>query len=168
MTLPTTLAPGVDAGSAAACHAVLVEFLAAIDHGHASTALDLFTEDASFTARGQQLRAATRSAGFLTEREAETDRQTVHTIAKRNGTCQQGRSRHPGRGPRTARAQRSRSVRHRPRPRHRAAVHADPRRMANHPPRDHTVPPTHATDGGPSLTTTPSSRTPIAVRGEWC
>ena len=81
MTLPTTLAPGVDAGSAAACHAVLVEFLAAIDHGHASTALDLFTEDASFTARGQELRGREPISRFLAEREAETDRQTIHLIA---------------------------------------------------------------------------------------
>jgi len=81
MTRPITPAPGVDAGSAAACHAVLVEFLAAIDHGHATTVLDLFTEDASFTARGQQLRGRDAISRFLTEREAETGRQTVHIIA---------------------------------------------------------------------------------------
>jgi len=80
MTRPITPDPGVDADSAAACHAVLVEFLAAIDHGHASTALDLFTEDASFTARGQQLQGRDAISGFLTEREAETGRQTVHII----------------------------------------------------------------------------------------
>jgi uncharacterized protein (TIGR02246 family) len=81
MTRPRTPVPGVDARSAAACHAVLVEFLAAIDHGHASTALDLFTEDASFTARGQQLHGREAISGFLTQREVETDRQTVHIIA---------------------------------------------------------------------------------------
>ncbi|CAN5619392.1 hypothetical protein BH24ACT15_BH24ACT15_03790 [soil metagenome] len=78
MTRPTT--PD-RADGAAACHAVLVEFLAAIDHGHASTALNLFTEDASFTARGQQLQGRTAISEFLAQRQAETDRQTAHIIA---------------------------------------------------------------------------------------
>jgi len=81
MTRPTTPAPVGDARSPAACHIVLVEFLAAIDHGHATTALDLFAEDASFTARGQQLQGRDAISEFLTEREAETDRQTVHINA---------------------------------------------------------------------------------------
>ncbi len=81
MTRPIMPTPGFDACSAAACHAVLVEFLAAIDHGHATTALDLFTEDAAFTARSQQLRGRDAISRFLTEREAETDRQTTHMIA---------------------------------------------------------------------------------------
>ncbi len=79
MTSPATRVPGED--PATACHAVLVEFLAAIDHGHASTALDLFTDDASFTARGQQLHGRDAISEFLTVREAETGRQTVHLIA---------------------------------------------------------------------------------------
>jgi uncharacterized protein (TIGR02246 family) len=79
MTPPAT--PVRDADSAAACHAVLIEFLAAIDHGHASTALALFTNDASFTARGQQLQGHDAISEFLTERESETDRQTVHVVA---------------------------------------------------------------------------------------
>jgi uncharacterized protein (TIGR02246 family) len=77
MTRPTSSHPA----NAAACHAVLVEFLAAIDHGHATTALDLFTADASFTARGQQLQGLDAISRFLTEREAETYRQTIHIIA---------------------------------------------------------------------------------------
>lgn len=77
MTGPTT----PDPGAAAACHAVLAGFLAAIDHGHASTALDLFTQDAFFTARGQQLHGRDAIGTFLTQREAETGRQTVHIIA---------------------------------------------------------------------------------------
>ncbi len=68
------------ADPAAACHAVLVEFLAAVDHGHASTALDLFTADASFTARGQQLHGHDAISRFLAQREAETERQTAHII----------------------------------------------------------------------------------------
>lgn len=81
MTRPFTPDPAVDAGSAAACHAVLVDFLAAIDHGHAPTALDLFTPNASFTARGRQLHGRDAINGFLTKREAESDRRTVHIIA---------------------------------------------------------------------------------------
>jgi len=83
MTRPTT--PD-RADAPTACHAVLVEFLAAIDHGHASTALDLFTEDASFTARGQQLQGHDAISTFLAQREAETKRQTAHIIA--NETAQ--------------------------------------------------------------------------------
>jgi len=78
MTRPT--APD-HADAAAACHAVLVEFLAAIDHGHATSALHLFTEDASLTARGQQLHGRDAISRFLAQREAETARQTAHIIA---------------------------------------------------------------------------------------
>jgi hypothetical protein len=39
--------------SAAQCHAVLVDFLAAIDRGQATQALGLFTPDACFEARGR-------------------------------------------------------------------------------------------------------------------
>lgn len=77
MTGPIT----ADPGSAAACHAVLVDFLAAIDHGHATTALGLFTADAAFTARGQQLQGRDAIRGFLAERETETHRPTVHIVA---------------------------------------------------------------------------------------
>ena len=41
---------------AAACRALLVDFLTAIDHGRASEALDLFTPDASFATGDGQLR----------------------------------------------------------------------------------------------------------------
>jgi uncharacterized protein (TIGR02246 family) len=63
-----------------ACRATLIDFLAAIDHGHATAALDLFTDDASFAARGQQLRGHEAIAAFLHEREAETERHTVHVV----------------------------------------------------------------------------------------
>lgn len=54
--------------------------MAAIDHGHATKALDLFTHDASVAARGQQLHGHKAIAAFLTEREAETDRKTAHVL----------------------------------------------------------------------------------------
>ncbi len=65
---------------AAACRALLVDFLTAIDHGRASEALDLFTPDASFATDDGQLRGHGEIAAFLTAREAETDRHTAHLI----------------------------------------------------------------------------------------
>lgn len=76
--LPT---PELERDATAACRAVLVTFLAAIDHGHATTAVNLFTADALFTARGQQLHGRDAISQFLTTREAETDRHTIHVIA---------------------------------------------------------------------------------------
>lgn len=67
--------------AASQCRAVLVDFLAAIDHGRATQALELFTPDASFAARGQQLHGRDQIAAFLSDREAETERQTAHLIA---------------------------------------------------------------------------------------
>ena len=67
--------------AASQCRAVLVDFLAAIDHGRATEALELFTPDASFAARGQQLHGHDQIAAFLSDREAETERQTAHLIA---------------------------------------------------------------------------------------
>ncbi len=67
--------------AAVGCHTVLIDFLAAIDHGHATTAVDLFTDDASFAARGQQLQGRDAISWFLAEREAETERHTVHVVA---------------------------------------------------------------------------------------
>lgn len=65
----------------AACRATLVDFLSAIDRGRATEALDLFTDDASFAARGQQLHGREAIAGFLRERQGEASRHTVHVIA---------------------------------------------------------------------------------------
>jgi len=64
-----------------ACRATLIEFLSAIDHGRATDALDLFTDDASFAARGQQLQGRPAIAGFLQERQAEASRHTVHVLS---------------------------------------------------------------------------------------
>ncbi|NHU86405.1 SnoaL-like domain-containing protein [Kocuria sp. JC486] len=64
----------------AQCHAVLVDFLAAIDSGHATQALALFRPDASIDARGKRLHGHDQIAAFLAKRESE-DRCTVHLIA---------------------------------------------------------------------------------------
>lgn len=61
------------------CRAVLLDFLAAIDHGHATRALGLFTADATLDVHGKPLRGRKQIASFLTRREAE-DRSTVHQI----------------------------------------------------------------------------------------
>jgi len=64
-----------------ACRGVLIDFLAAIDRGRATDALDLFTSDASFAARGSQLHGREAIAAFLADREAQTHRHTVHVVA---------------------------------------------------------------------------------------
>lgn len=75
--------PSASAGNTdvTGCHTVLIDFLAAIDHGHATTAVDLFTDDASFAAGGQQLHGRDAISRFLAEREAEIERHTVHLVA---------------------------------------------------------------------------------------
>lgn len=71
--------PGADAG--AACRAVLIDFHAAVDHGRATDALDLFTDDASVDVAGQRMEGREQIASFLARRQAQTDRHTVHVIA---------------------------------------------------------------------------------------
>ncbi len=66
---------------AAHCHAVLVDFLAAIDRGRATQALELFTPDARFDARGQQIHGHDQIRRFLAAREADSERHTAHLIA---------------------------------------------------------------------------------------
>jgi SnoaL-like protein len=73
--------PATHDGDAAQCRAVLIRFLAAIDHGRATDGLSLFTEDASLTARGERFRGRAAIGGFLAQREAQTERQTAHVIA---------------------------------------------------------------------------------------
>lgn len=73
--------PTAHASDAARCRSVLIRFLAAIDHGRATDALNLFTEDASLVARGEHLRGREAIGRFLGQREAETERQTAHVIA---------------------------------------------------------------------------------------
>lgn len=62
------------------CRALLIDFLAAIDQGRATDALELFTPDALFDARGTTLRGHEEIANFLAAREGETQRHTVHVI----------------------------------------------------------------------------------------
>jgi hypothetical protein len=71
----STLHPCSSTGDdpAALCHVILIDFLAALDHGHA-IALNLFTHDASLDARGEQLHGRHAICGFLTERETQTKR----------------------------------------------------------------------------------------------
>jgi len=71
--------PGTSPEGVAACRATLIDFLSEIDRGHATDALELFTDDASFAARGRQLQGRLAIARFLQERQAETDRHTVST-----------------------------------------------------------------------------------------
>lgn len=53
---------------------------AAIDRGQAASALPMFTEDAHFEARGAVLKGQQQIGEFLRNRQAQTDRQTVHLI----------------------------------------------------------------------------------------
>ena len=63
------------------CRALLIDFLAAIDRGRATDALELFTPEAVFDARGTPLHGHDEIADFLIAREGETHRRTVHVIA---------------------------------------------------------------------------------------
>ncbi|SDT07742.1 SnoaL-like domain-containing protein [Brevibacterium sandarakinum] len=69
--------PGTDAEQ---CRTLLIDFLTAIDQGRATDALELFTPDAVFDARGTTLRGHDGIADFLAAREGETERHTVHVI----------------------------------------------------------------------------------------
>jgi len=53
----------------------------AIDRGRATEAIDLFTEDAVFQARGEELIGRAAIAAFLVERQAQIGRHTVHLVA---------------------------------------------------------------------------------------
>ena len=59
-----------------------------IDAGHATAAIDAFTDDAEFQAHGRLLRGSTEILGFLTAREANTDRKTLHVFANETVTEQ--------------------------------------------------------------------------------
>jgi ketosteroid isomerase-like protein len=67
--------------SVASARSVVVELHAAIDRGAALSALHLFTDDAYFEARGKTLRGTEEVAKFLSDRQAQTERQTFHLIA---------------------------------------------------------------------------------------
>jgi len=65
----------------AQCRAIIVNYHGDIDRGRASTAIVHFDDDAEFEARGEQLRGREQILRFLTDREARTDRHTVHVVA---------------------------------------------------------------------------------------
>ncbi|WCT05756.1 nuclear transport factor 2 family protein [Rhodococcus qingshengii] len=51
-----------------------------IDRGEATRAISLVADDADFTVRGERMRGRTAVENFLTWREAQVDRKTVHVI----------------------------------------------------------------------------------------
>lgn len=60
---------------------VVFAYHRAIDSGRATEGIELFAEDAVFQAKGMELIGRAAIAGFLTEREAQTDRHTMHVVA---------------------------------------------------------------------------------------
>lgn len=67
--------------AAVRCRTLLIDFLAAIDGGRALDALDLFTDDADFDARGEHLHGREQIRDFLTARQTEQDHHTAHLVA---------------------------------------------------------------------------------------
>jgi hypothetical protein len=63
------------------CRALIVNYHGDIDRGRASAAIRYFDEDAEFEARGERLRGREQILRFLTDREAQTARHTVHVVA---------------------------------------------------------------------------------------
>ena len=53
----------------------------AIDTGHATDAISLFTDDAVFQAKGTELLGRDAIRVFMTDREAQAERHTVHVVA---------------------------------------------------------------------------------------
>ena len=62
-------------------HDVVVAYHRSIDVGRATDGLELFTDDAVFQVKGTELIGREAIGRFLTDREAQTDRHTVHVIA---------------------------------------------------------------------------------------
>lgn len=72
----------VGAGSSArAAEEVVLAYHRAIDTGHATDGLELFTADATFQAKGMELVGREAISGFLADRESQTERHTVHVVA---------------------------------------------------------------------------------------
>jgi ketosteroid isomerase-like protein len=69
------------ADAVAACRALVLRYHRDIDRGRATAGIDVFAENAEFTVRGQIMRGRGEILGFLTDRERQTDRHTVHVIA---------------------------------------------------------------------------------------
>lgn len=67
--------------SAAAATETVLAYHRAIDTGHATDAISLFTEGAVFQAKGTELVGREAISGFMTDREAQVERHTVHVVA---------------------------------------------------------------------------------------
>lgn len=90
-----------------------------------------FTDDASFAARGQELHGRQAIARFLEERQAETERHTVHALA--NEIVRSARANQlelTGDGA-AARTRSGRKLRHPPRPEHHPGLPPPPRPVEN-------------------------------------
>jgi ketosteroid isomerase-like protein len=68
------------------CLGIVVAYHGDIDRGRATAAIDHFTADASFEARGEQLQGREQILGFLADRERRTDRHTVHVVTNASST----------------------------------------------------------------------------------
>ena len=66
---------------ASLCRAVIIDYHGDIDRGRAAAAIRFFDEDAQFEARGEVLRGRDQILRFLENRQAQTERHTVHVIA---------------------------------------------------------------------------------------
>lgn len=62
------------------CQQILVSYHGDIDRSRATAAIDHFSDDAEFEARGQRLRGRAQILEFLTHRESMTDRHTAHVV----------------------------------------------------------------------------------------
>jgi ketosteroid isomerase-like protein len=60
---------------------VVLAYHRAIDTGRATAGVELFTDDATFQAKGIELVGREAIGGFLADRESQTDRHTVHVVA---------------------------------------------------------------------------------------
>lgn len=67
--------------SADAAQEVVLAYHRAIDTGRASEGIVFFTDDAVFQAKGMHLVGRKAIAGFLNERQSQTERHTVHIVA---------------------------------------------------------------------------------------
>jgi len=67
--------------SADAAQEVVLAYHRAIDTGRASEGIDFFTDDAVLQAKGMNLVGREAIAGFLNERQSQTERHTVHVVA---------------------------------------------------------------------------------------
>jgi hypothetical protein len=63
------------------CWALVANYHRDIDRGRATAGIGAFADDAEFEAHGRVFRGKHEILGFLTAREADAGRQTVHVLA---------------------------------------------------------------------------------------